>query len=164
MLKIRTLLIAVVIIVCSGCTMKPVMDREAISVQIRSVMDHQVAGWNSGSVDDFMNGYWPSDSLRFASGGNVTYGWQATLDRYKRRYDSPEKMGKLAFDEIDIRVLTPDYALVFGRWSLRLASGEQPWGRFTLLFQKKTGKWVVVHDHTSSGDTPPAEGDNHGTQ
>jgi beta-aspartyl-peptidase (threonine type) len=64
---------------------------------ILGVMDAQVAAWNRGDIDGFMKGYWDSPKLVFVSGDNVTRGWQPTLDRYKKNYDSKEKMGKLEF-------------------------------------------------------------------
>ena len=54
--------------------------------QIKKVLSDQEKAWNQGDIEGYMAGYLRSDSLRFASGGNVTYGWQTTLDRYKKGY------------------------------------------------------------------------------
>jgi hypothetical protein len=35
---------------------------------IYSIMDQQVACWNKGDLDCFMEGYWQSDSLMFIGG------------------------------------------------------------------------------------------------
>lgn len=105
--------------------------------------------WNRGDIDAFMAGYRKSEDLRFASGNTVTMGWQATLERYKERYESREKMGRLSFSELDISVLSEDAALVFGRWKIE-REGDTPNGLFTLLFRKIGDRWVIVHDHTSS--------------
>ena len=59
------------------------------------MLDAQVAAWNAGSVRGFMDGYARTDSLRFASGGTVHTGWQATLDRYRRSYPDHAAMGTL---------------------------------------------------------------------
>src|SRR5437879_12391855 len=53
---------------------------------IRAVLDAQVAAWNRGDLEGFMAGYWKSENLTFMSGGTVTHGWQATMDRYRKRY------------------------------------------------------------------------------
>jgi len=34
---------------------------------IRRLMNDQTAAWNRGNIDDFMKGYWESDSLRTSS-------------------------------------------------------------------------------------------------
>ncbi|HYE57772.1 MAG TPA: hypothetical protein VD948_04670, partial [Rhodothermales bacterium] len=82
------------------------------------MLDAQVAAWNRGDVAGFMDGYWRSEDLRFASGGSITRGWQITLDRYRRAYPDRAAMGMLTFSDIDIDVMGPDAALVFGRWAL----------------------------------------------
>ena len=116
--------------------------------QIKTVLTEQAAAWNAGDVDRFMQGYAKSPDLRFASGGNVTYGWQATLDGYKKRYPDRKAMGALTFSELDVKVLSADAALVFGRW--RLVTGKQtPNGLFTLLFRRTPDGWRIVADHTS---------------
>ena len=119
--------------------------------QIRFVLDQQVAGWNSGNIDSFMTGYEQFDSLRFASGGTITYGWKNMLLRYKKSYPTKEKMGTLTFGEITIDLISSDAALAFGKWTLK-RSTDAPWGLFTVLFKYKNGEWRIIHDHTSSGN------------
>src|SRR5262245_63246148 len=67
------------------------------AADIKKVLDDQVVAWNKGDLAAFMKGYWNSKELTFVSGKDVTRGWQDTLDRYKKRYQSEGKeMGKLA--------------------------------------------------------------------
>lgn len=121
-------------------------------ITIRAVIMAQAASWNRGDIAGFMEGYWQSEDLRFASGGNVTRGWQATHDRYVARYgDSPETMGELSFTELEVTVLSDEYALVHGRWRLDYAD-TAPNGLFTLLFRNVDGSWVIVSDTTTSAD------------
>lgn len=94
-----------------------------------------------------MDGYWRSDELTFVSGGDVTKGWQPTLDRYKAKYTDRAVMGRLAFSDLNVRELARDAALVSGRWHLE--RDEPIGGRFTLLFRIEHGRWVIVYDHTS---------------
>lgn len=122
-----------------------------VQQQIMSVLNHQIEGWNEGNIDSFMKGYAASDSLRFASGGTVTYGWSNMLERYKKSYPSKETMGVLTFSNITVDIVSDDAALVFGKWTLKREKDE-PWGLFTLLFKNKSGVWRIVHDHTSSGN------------
>ncbi len=65
--------------------------------EIRAKIEAQQAAWNKGDLDAFMIPYWKSDQLTFSSGGKTTRGWQATLDGYKSKYSTPEKIGKLTF-------------------------------------------------------------------
>jgi ketosteroid isomerase-like protein len=117
---------------------------------IQKVLDDQVAAWNKRDLPGFMAGYWKSDKLTFYSGKEITSGWQATLDRYRKKYQGEGKeMGKLSFKEIKIQMLGTDHALVTGRWHLGLAKSEAG-GLFTLIVHKKDAGWRIVHDHTSS--------------
>ncbi len=118
---------------------------------IVDVIAQQQRDWNSGDIDGFMRGYWRSDSLRFASGGDITTGWQATLDRYKARYPDKSTMGILEFDVQNITGMGFSNALIKGRWELT-RDKDKPWGLFTLHMRKIDGEWVIVSDHTSSAN------------
>ena len=126
-------------------------DTNAIQSAVRAVLDQQVKDWNAGDIGKFMRGYDRSDKTRFASGGNITLGWQAVLERYQRTYSDKAAMGKLTFSDIDITVASEDTALAFGRWHLKREKDE-PSGLFTLLFRKTADGWKIVHDHTSAAE------------
>ena len=128
--------------------------QDAARGQIEQVLGEQAAAWNRGDIDAFMEGYAKIPALRFASGGDVTYGWQETLDRYKRRYPDRAAMGTLTFSGLDVTVCAPDAALVFGRWRLKTDAGE-PNGLFTLFFRKTDAGWRIVADHTSAAAPTP---------
>ena len=116
---------------------------------IRAVLDAQRDAWNRGDIEGYMDGYDRSPNTEFVGGDSITRGWQEVLDRYKKRYDSREKMGALTFSDLEITLLSKDAALVLGRWRLKRANDE-PHGTFTLLFRKTKAGWRIVHDHTSS--------------
>jgi len=117
---------------------------------IRRVLDDQVRAWNRGDLKGFMEGYWKSDKLTFSSGGDQTKGWQATLDRFRKRYQGEgREMGKLAFTEINVELLGADSAFVRGRWQL-VRSKDRPGGVFTLILRRLPEGWRIVHDHTSN--------------
>ena len=119
------------------------------AADISHVLEIQAAAWNRGDIDAFMQTYAPIDELRFASGAYVTYGWKATLERYKQHYPDRAAMGTLTFSELAITELSPDAALVFGRWSLARAK-DTPHGVFTLLVRHTAAGWKIFADHTSS--------------
>jgi len=128
---------------------------------VEKLLDLQVAAWNRGDIAAFMDGYWKSPDLRFASGGSVTRGWKVTLNRYRERYPDRATMGTLRFEDREIEMLASDHALAFGRWILD-RDGDQPQGLFTLLLRRFEDSsqdseeyraahgWRVVADHTSS--------------
>jgi beta-aspartyl-peptidase (threonine type) len=126
----------------------PAQDETTLAV--RAVLDKQVADWNKGDLVGFMKGYWESDDLTFYSGNNVTTGWKATLERYRKKYQQDGKeMGKLSFEELSFLSMGPDHSLVRGRYRLQLRN-ETPTGIFTVILRRTAAGWRIVHDHTSS--------------
>lgn len=134
------------------CTALPTAGQPADErSRILAVLQSQADGWNNGDIPAYMQGYAQSDSLRFASGGTVTYGWATTLERYRKGYPTREKMGTLTFTDLTVEFLSPDAAMVFGTWRLK-RTADEPWGLFTLIFRNIGGEWRIIHDHTSSGN------------
>ena len=124
-------------------------DARAREAAILQVLEAQQAAWNRGDIDAFMEGYWKSEQLRFGSGGDVTLGWQATIDRYKARYTDRAAMGQLVFSQLQTEVFSPNAAIVHGRWALQRES-DRPSGLFTLVFRYFGEGWVIVSDTTTS--------------
>jgi beta-aspartyl-peptidase (threonine type) len=137
-------------LVIAGVLSLPASDNAADTEKaVRAVLDAQVAAWNKGDLEGFMEGYWRSPKLSFSSGSDVTRGWDATLARYKKRYRSGDaEMGKLTFTELEVEPLGPEAALVRGHWQL-VRTKDKPGGVFTLIFRKLPEGWRIVHDHTS---------------
>lgn len=121
---------------------------EKIKEAIRKVLDEQVAAWNRGDIKDFMKGYWNSPEMTFVSGTTITKGWQTTLERYQKNYNSRAQMGVLTFSDLEITVLSKKSAVVLGKWALR-RENDNPSGIFTLTFRKFKNGWKIILDHTS---------------
>ncbi len=115
---------------------------------VRTTLDHQIVAWNKGNLEDFMEGYWKSDSLMFVGKSGLTYGWQATLDNYKKGYPDTAAMGILTFDLVQVKRLSVLYFFVVGKWHLARSIGDVG-GTFTLVFKKVKNKWVIIADHSS---------------
>jgi ketosteroid isomerase-like protein len=145
----HSVLLGFTLALCARAEAATPADPAPASDPILLVLQTQVAAWNRGDIDAFMQTYAPVDDLRFASGGNVTYGWKPTLERYKQRYPDRAAMGTLAFSELTVTGLSPDAALVFGHWQLTRAH-DAPHGLFTLLLRRTPAGWKIFADHTSS--------------
>jgi len=123
-------------------------DSQNIKNEIQAVLEQQKISWNEGNIEGFMEHYWKSDKFTFQSGNQRLRGWNALLSRYKKSY-SGENMGTLDFTDIEIRVLSSDFAYVMGRWKLALKDATKE-GLFTIIFQQMREGWRIIHDHTSS--------------
>jgi uncharacterized protein (TIGR02246 family) len=122
---------------------------------IRAVLDAQVTAWNKGDLDGFMAGYWNDEALTFISGGDITSGWKKTKERYVKRYQADGKeMGKLTFSELHVETLSPNAAMMRGKFELAFEmekddKKKKASGRFTLILRKFPDGWKITHDHTS---------------
>jgi beta-aspartyl-peptidase (threonine type) len=142
-------------------TARTAADQERQKAMIQQMLNDQAEAWNRGNLEQFMDCYWKSDRLTFSAGGTTTRGWQATLDRYKKRYPTAKEMGKLIFSNLETQLLGPNSALVLGHWRLtfevgtvsavenseRVKAGRS--GNFTLMLHEWNGRWTIVHDHSS---------------
>lgn len=117
-------------------------------IAIRNLLDAQTKAWNQGDVTNFMKGYWESDSLMFIGKSGLTYGWQQTLNNYKRSYPDTAAMGKLSFDIKKVQRIAADHFFVVGKWMLTRSIGNLS-GHYTLLFKRIKGQWVIIADHSS---------------
>lgn len=123
----------------------PVSQAEAA---IKTVMAMQEQAWSDGDIDKFMTGYWKSEELSFIGRSGPNYGWQTTLDNYKKGYPTKEKMGKLTFDILKLNRLAPDVYYMIGKYTL-VRSDDTPTGYFSLVWKQINGEWKIVSDHTS---------------
>ena len=116
--------------------------------EIVSVMMKQETCWNKMDFEGYMQGYWNSDSLQFIGKSGITFGWQKTLDNYKKHY--PDKLSSriLKFTILHIEGLNAKTAFLIGKWHLSREKGNIE-GYYTLLWKKVNSKWVIVVDHTN---------------
>jgi hypothetical protein len=85
---------AVLTLLCCAAVAAPSPETD-----IRAVLDRQVADWNRGDVNAFMQGYADSDQTLFI-GKTVTRGWQQVIERYRKSYPSKDRMGRLEFSDV----------------------------------------------------------------
>lgn len=124
------------------------MAQSSAEKAVRNILGEQSAAWNKGDIEGFMKGYWKNDSLMFIGKSGMTYGWNNTLNNYKKGYPDVAAMGQLTFTILSVKTLSDQYQQVVGKWHLQRNQGN-PEGYFTLLFQKIKGQWVIVTDHSS---------------
>ena len=115
---------------------------------VLSVLEKQRLAWNAGNIEEYMEGYWNSDSLMFIGKSGITYGWKNTLSNYKKNYADTVAMGKLNFNILQVKKLSGLYYSVVGKWHLSRSIGNLE-GHFSLLFRKIAGNWKIISDHSS---------------
>lgn len=116
------------------------------------IFDFMIKGeqtWNKGDLDMFMNTYWNNDSVALIGKRGVTRGWQKINDVYKQSFPDTSYMGHLKYDIIEIKVFTPSYGYVIGKFNVTRSKGDFS-GYFDVLVRKIKGKWYIIADHSSS--------------
>ncbi|MBV9294681.1 MAG: SgcJ/EcaC family oxidoreductase [Acidobacteriaceae bacterium] len=117
-------------------------------IAIRQVLTTQVEAWNRGDVDTFVTTY--AEDCTFV-GKQMLHGRANVLTRYKKAYPTPESMGKLTFENLDVRQLDEHIAIATGEWHLERSanSGGPVGGVFSLVLRSENGSWWIILDHTS---------------
>jgi ketosteroid isomerase-like protein len=128
----------------------------ADETEIRAAIKTQADAWNRADIPVFMEAYEDSPDTTFI-GLSLRKGYQPIRERYVLNYTNPEQMGKLTFNDLDIRLLPSgcgksEIALVTGKFHLeRTAKGEakKDDGIFSLVWRKGPHGWKIILDHTS---------------
>ena len=116
----RIIYLLVLIFTTANCVSAQSKDETTI----RRLLEEQRLDWNTGDKEKFMGTYWQSDSLMFIGKSGVTYGWQNTLNNYKKGYPDTAAMGKLQFDILEVKRLSVMYFFVVGKWHLTRSIGD----------------------------------------
>lgn len=113
--------------------------------EIIQLMKQQEADWSANNLEGFMAGYWKSDSLKFYGRNGITYGWQKTLDNYKKGYPTKEDTGTLSFTINCISKIENQSYYVMGEYHLTRIKGDAN-GVFMIIFKKIDGHWRIIAD------------------
>lgn len=133
----------VIAVICSLSAMA-----QTDEAAIRNILTTQTGAWNRGDLKGFMQTYWHNDSLLFIGKNGVQYGWQNALNNYQKSYPDTAAMGKLSFDILAVKPLSPQYYYVVGKWRLHRSIGNLS-GHFDILLRKINDQWYIVADHSS---------------
>lgn len=123
-------------------------DTEADKKAINKVLKNQRIAWSNNNLEEYMEGYWKSDSLKFYGSNGVTYGWENTLERYQKAYPTKDHTGKLSFRINDISYISNNAYYVLGEYHIKRDIGNAD-GIFMVIFKKINGEWKIIADTSS---------------
>jgi ketosteroid isomerase-like protein len=123
---------------------------------IRAAIKLQEDAWNRADIPAFMQAYEDSAETTFI-GLTLRKGYQPILKRYEENYTTPEQMGILTFNDLELRLLSggcgrAEIALVTGKFHLerdRKGEAKKDDGIFSLVWRKGPSGWKIILDHTS---------------
>ncbi len=119
---------------------------------ITQVLQKSAADWSRGDLAAFMQSYEDAAGTSFVTKTGLIAGYAALKSYYAAHYASGgKKMGRLALAILENRPLSPEFALVTGRFNLtrNAADGSDASGIFTLLMHRTPSGWRIAYDHTS---------------
>ena len=85
-------------------TAGPRLRHRSDETAIRAAITAQTDAWNRADIPAFMQAYEDSPDTTFI-GLTLRKGFQPIRERYMLNYTTPEQMGKLTFNDLDIRLL-----------------------------------------------------------
>ena len=117
---------------------------------VAAAMDDSAAGWNVGNLERFVAVYAPDAT--FVTEKGLVRGRAAIADRYRPSFaGGGNKRGKLRFETLGTRSVSPTLMLLWARWTLTPTdtAAKVEAGMTTLLFERRPEGWRIISDHSS---------------
>lgn len=128
----------------------PSADDPALASRLTAQLLRSADDWNRGDLERFMSDYARDSTTSFVEGGHVRRGWDYIHSRYAPRFGPGAQRDSLRFEEIAVRPLGTDHALLTARFVLFHGGQTTASGPFSLVLERQTAGWKILHDHTSS--------------
>ncbi len=116
--------------------------------EIRAALDSSASAWNRGDLMGHLADN--SDTIRFMTRNGPIIGKQGTAASLERSFFRDGKpMQSLRFEQVGVRMLGRDHAMVIGRFILSGGGKPDAAGWFTTIWAREKAGWRIVHDHSS---------------
>jgi uncharacterized protein (TIGR02246 family) len=120
-------------------------DTAAIRAELHAIAD----AWNVADLDRHVAPY--ADSATMMGGRGLIWGRPAIRAVLERGFWKDGKpLQQLRFEEVEIRLVGgSNAAIVTGKFILTGGDRPEASGRFSTIWERKNGRWLTVHDHSS---------------
>ena len=103
--------------------------------------------WNAGDLEGFIAPY-AAETTFMTPAGLIDR--DAMRARYLARYFTGSRPDQqLRFEQLQVRPLGADHALLTGRFILAGGGKPEQSGWFTLVWARTASGWRIIHDHSS---------------
>jgi ketosteroid isomerase-like protein len=103
--------------------------------------------WNAGDLEGFIAPYAAGTTFMTPAG---LIDREAMRKRYLARYFTGTRPDQqLRFEQLQVRPLGAEHALLTGRFVLTGGGKADQTGWFTLVWQRTGDGWRIIHDHSS---------------
>lgn len=115
--------------------------------QIKALLDYTSLGWNTGDLSKYLYPYVPdaTEMTREGPKGGVEHIEQTMKSGF---WKTGRPIQQLRYEDLVVRMLGKDAALVTGQFILSGADRPDRTGWFTTVWIKTKAGWRMVHDHS----------------
>ncbi|HKN58674.1 MAG TPA: nuclear transport factor 2 family protein [Gemmatimonadaceae bacterium] len=115
---------------------------------IKATLDTTAAGWNRGELAVYLSAY--ADSATAMGRGGLVRGVSGIEGQMRAGFwHTGRPVQLLSYDNLEIRPIGPDQAIVTGRYILTGGGQADRTGWFTTIWVRMARGWRMVHDHSS---------------
>jgi ketosteroid isomerase-like protein len=146
------LLLALALVGCrsAGQSSEALPDNAELTRQLAAQLDRGANDWNRGDLDGFVSDYAAESTTTFIDGRRSRHGIAFIRENYAPRFAPGARRDSLRFEEVEARALSPELALLTARYILHRGGTVTASGPFTLVMERRTNGWKILHDHSSS--------------
>jgi uncharacterized protein (TIGR02246 family) len=115
--------------------------------QLRALLNGTAEGWNRGDLPKYLSVYTP-DATEMRSTGPAG-GVEAIEETMKKGFwKTGRPIQVLRYENVVVRMLGKEGALVTGQYILSGADRPDRTGWFTSVWKKTKNGWKMIHDHS----------------
>ena len=121
--------------------------RGSAETEIRAVLQITADGWNAGDLSKYLSAYVPEATEMLSTG--PAGGVEAIEKTMKEGFwKTGRPIQQLRYENLVVRMLGKDNALVTGQYILTGAERPDRKGWFTTVWTKTKAGWRMIHDHS----------------
>ena len=150
-MRIRTFFVALLTTACASAprASDAPTDGAAAEAAIQAQLSSMLTAWNADNLDAHIAPY--ADNATWTSATGLLRGEPESPEPLLKGFQrGTDLAGRLKFDPPVFTRLGPDYMMTNGGFHLdSLPSGRTIDGQSTLIWHRASGKWEIIHDHSS---------------
>ena len=121
--------------------------KNSAETEIYAVLQTTAEGWNTGDLSKYLSAYVPEATEMLSTG--PAGGVEAIEKTMKEGFwKSGRPLQQLRYENIVVRMLGKENALVTGQYILSGADRPDRKGWFTTVWTKSKAGWRMIHDHS----------------
>ena len=122
------------------------------------MLEESAAAWNRGDLEGFLSDYADATTTTYVGSRGLVTGLEGIRAVYAPAFAPGAARDSLRFEDVRVRSLPPLAGIVTARWVLHAGDEVAASGPTTLVVRRLGSGWKIVHDHSSSDPSVPADG------